>query len=327
MTNREVAELAGVSSAAVSRYLNGGYLSEEKRQRIAAAIEETGYVPSANARILRTKKSDTVGVILTKADESAMTGVVSGVEKYFFASDYGTSIAYVGDDTKEQAKTMRSLLERQIDGIILVSSAPVPGDIDLYLRARVPVVIIGQHARDLSSVRFDNFGAAYDLASSLGCSPESRVAYIDAAGQYRSFGADRRKGFLAGLERIGLDQERIAVRTAGFSVQDGYRTVRNLLDTRAEFDFISCATDTIAAGAIKAIREHYGSITSPRAPRVSGFGDDPILQAVAGPVPSVRFDYEECGIKAAEIMVGLLKDKLSNPVSLVLGYQIVGVDA
>ncbi len=325
MTNREVAELAGVSSAAVSRYLNGGYLSEEKRARIAAAIEETGYVPSANARILRTKKSDTIGVILTKTDENAMSGVVSGIEKYFFASDYGTSIAYVGDDTKEQSKTMRSLLERQIDGIILVSSAPIPGDVDLYLRARVPVVVVGQHSRELSSVRFDNFGAAYDLASSLGCTPDSRIAYIDAAGRYRSFGADRRKGFLAGLERIGIDQDRIAVRTAGFTVDDGYRTVDELLSKGTEFDYISCATDTIAAGAIKAIRKHYRHIDAPRAPRVSGFGNDLVLQAVAGPMPTVRFDYEECGIKSAEIMIDLLKDRLSNSRSLVLGYQIVGV--
>ncbi|MDO4537897.1 MAG: LacI family DNA-binding transcriptional regulator [Coriobacteriales bacterium] len=325
MTNKEVAELAGVSSAAVSRFLNGGYLSEEKRERIAAAIEETGYVPSANARILRTKKSDTIGVILTKTDESAMSGVASGLEKYFFAGDYGTSLAYVGDDIKEQAKTMRSLLERQIDGIILVSSAPVPGDLELYQRARVPIVIIGQHVRNLSCVRFDNFGAAYDLASSLGCTPDSRIAYIDVEGTYRSFSTDRRRGFLAGLERMGVDTESVVISPTGFSVDDGYRSVSKLLSQNYEFDFISCATDSVAAGALKAIREHYGSLSSPRAPKVSGFGNDPILQAVAGPIPSVQFDYEECGIKAAEIMVDLLKDKSKGTASLVLGYQVVGI--
>ncbi len=325
MTNKEVAELAGVSSAAVSRFLNGGYLSEEKRQRIAAAIEQTGYVPSANARILRTKKSDTIGVILTKTDENAMTGVVSGLEKYLFAGDYGTSLTYVGDDTKEQAKTMRSLLERQIDGIVLVSSAPVPGDIALYERARVPVVVIGQHVREMSCVRFDNFGAAYDLASSLNCAPESRVAYIDVKGKYRSFGSDRRKGFMAGLERRGVEANSVVVRATDFTVEGGYRVAKEFLANPRDFDFISCATDTIAAGVIKAIRERYGSISSSKAPRVSGFGDDPILQAVAGPIPSVRFDYEECGIKAAEIMVDQLKDRTKLAVSLVLGYQVVGV--
>ena len=106
---------------------------------------------------------------------------------------------------------------------------------------------------------------------------------------------------------------------------DGYKTVRELLASGSVFDYICCATDSVAAGALKAIRERYGSITASRAPKVSGFGDDPILQAVAGPIPSVRFDYEECGIKAAEMMVDLLKDRTRTNMSLVLGYQVVGV--
>ena len=323
MTNKEVAQLAGVSSAAVSRYLNGGYLSAEKRERIAAAIEETGYVPSANARILRTKKSDTVGVVFTRTDDSAMTGIVSGLEKYFFAGDYGTSLAYADDDVREQSKIMRSMLERQIDGIILVSSAPVPGDLELYERARVPVVIVGQHVRNISCIRFDNFGAAYDLASSLGCTPESRVAYIDVEGSFRS-NADRRRGFLAGLERRGIDPDAVEIRVATHSVEGGYRVVNDLIEKKGEFDYISCASDTIVAGAIKAFRARYGRLSSNRMPRFSGFGNDAVLQAVAGPIPTVEFDYEECGVKAAEIMVDLLKDRTKVAMSLVLGYQVIG---
>lgn len=325
MTNKEVAELAGVSSAAVSRFLNGGYLSEEKRERIAAAIEQTGYVPSANARILRLKKSDTVGIILTKSDESTLSGVTAGMEKYLFAAGYGASLAYVGDEEGADFNAMRSMLERQIDGIVLVSSGPVPGNLELFERARVPVVIVGQHARNRNCVRFDNFGAAYDLASALGCTMESRVAYIDASKRYRSFGSERRKGFLAGLERAGVSSERITVVTGGFSVNEGYYATRKLLADRSpEYDLIACATDTMAAGAIKAIREHFGSRRGHR-PRVTGFGNDPILQAVAGPLPTVRFDYEECGIKAAEMMVDLLKGEVKSVASMVLGYEVVGV--
>ena len=95
MTNKEVAELAGVSSAAVSRYLNGGYLSAEKRERIAAAIEQTGYVPSANARILRTRKSNTVGVVLSKTEARTMEAVSAGLEKYLYASGYEIGRAHV----------------------------------------------------------------------------------------------------------------------------------------------------------------------------------------------------------------------------------------
>ena len=325
MTNKEVAELAGVSSAAVSRFLNGGYLSEEKRERIAAAIEQTGYVPSANARILRMKKSDTVGIVLTKSDDSTLTGVTAGLEKYLFAAGYGASLAYVGDEENADFNAMRSMLERQIDGIVLISSAPVPGNLELFERARVPIVIVGQHARNRNCVRFDNFGAAYDLASSLGCTMTSRIAYIDAGKRYRSFGSDRRKGFLAGLERVGLPEQNITVVTGGFSVDEGYYAVKKLLASGNEYDVISCATDAMAAGAIKAIRERYGNSRRAKMPRVTGFGNDPILQAVAGPIPTVRFDYEECGIKAAEMMVDLLKGNVKSVASMVLGYKVVGI--
>ena len=325
MTNKEVAELAGVSSAAVSRFLNGGYLSEEKRERIAAAIEQTGYVPSANARILRLKKSDTVGIILTKSDESTLTGVTAGLEKYLFAAGYGASLAYVGDEEGADFNAMRSMLERQIDGIVLISSAPVPGNLELFERARVPIVIVGQHARNRNCVRFDNFGAAYDLASSLNCTIDSRVAYLDASRRYRSFGSDRRKGFLAGLERAGVPKEHITVVSGGFSVEEGYYATKKLLAANVNYDVISCATDTMAAGAIKAIRERFASPRRAKTPRVTGFGNDPILQAVAGPLPTVRFDYEECGIKAAEMMVDLLKGEVRSVTSMVLGYKIVGV--
>ena len=325
MTNKEVAELAGVSSAAVSRFLNGGYLSEEKRERIAAAIEQTGYVPSANARILRMKKSDTVGIILTKSDESTLTGVTAGLEKYLFAAGYGASLAYVTDEEGADFNAMRRMLERQIDGIVLISSAPVPGNLELFERARVPIVIVGQHARNRNCVRFDNFGAAYDLASSLGCTIDSRVAYLDAGERYRSFGSDRRKGFLAGLERAGVPDDNITVVRGGFSADEGYYAAKKLLAGKTTFDLVACATDAMAAGAIKAIRERYGAMRRSKWPKVSGFGNDSILQAVAGPLPTVRFDYEECGIKAAEMMVDLLKGEISSATSVVLGYQVVGV--
>ena len=74
MTIKEIAQLAGVSSAAVSRYLNGGYVSEEKKEQIRKVIEETGYQPSAQARILRTKKACLVGVVVPKINSEYFPG-------------------------------------------------------------------------------------------------------------------------------------------------------------------------------------------------------------------------------------------------------------
>ena len=81
MTIKEIAKLAQVSSAAVSRYMNGGYVSEEKKERIRAVIEETGYRPSVQARTLRTKRACLVGVIVQdqfRVDQQDYRGNWSG---------------------------------------------------------------------------------------------------------------------------------------------------------------------------------------------------------------------------------------------------------
>ena len=79
MTIKEIARLANVSSAAVSRYLNGGYISEEKRAQIKKVIEETGYHPSAQARTLRTKRASLIGVVVPKINSESISRVTEGV--------------------------------------------------------------------------------------------------------------------------------------------------------------------------------------------------------------------------------------------------------
>lgn len=79
MTIKEIAQLAQVSSAAVSRYLNGGYISEEKKERIRAAIEKTGYHPSAQARNLRTKRARLIGVVAPRLSSESVARVTDGI--------------------------------------------------------------------------------------------------------------------------------------------------------------------------------------------------------------------------------------------------------
>ena len=78
MTIKEIAQLAGVSSAAVSRYMNGGYISAEKKEQIRKVIEETGYQPSAQARILRTGKANLIGVVAPKINSESISRITAG---------------------------------------------------------------------------------------------------------------------------------------------------------------------------------------------------------------------------------------------------------
>ena len=102
MTIKEIAQLAGVSSAAVSRYLNGGYVSAEKKEQIRKVIEETGYRPSAQARILRTKKACLVGVVVPKINSESISRVTAGIEQVLSRRGYQMLLASTDNDPAKE---------------------------------------------------------------------------------------------------------------------------------------------------------------------------------------------------------------------------------
>ena len=101
MNIAEIAELAGVSRAAVSRYFNNGYISKEKREIIRRVVEETGYRPSAQAQTLRTKKTKMIGVIVPKLAFSSMGQIVDGVLSILNESGYQALLAAAGNKDRK----------------------------------------------------------------------------------------------------------------------------------------------------------------------------------------------------------------------------------
>ena len=93
MTINEIAEMAGVSRATVSRYLNNGYVSGEKSEKIRKVIEETGYQPSAQAQVLRTKRTKLVGVIIPKINSDSISRMVAGISSVLSDAGYELLLA------------------------------------------------------------------------------------------------------------------------------------------------------------------------------------------------------------------------------------------
>ena len=120
MTIKEIAKLAGVSSAAVSRYLNGGYVSDEKKEQIKKVIEETGYQPSAQARMLRTKKACLIGVVVPKINSESISRITAGIEKVLSERNYQMLLAGTDNTPVKEIEYMRLFENYPVDGIILV---------------------------------------------------------------------------------------------------------------------------------------------------------------------------------------------------------------
>lgn len=323
MTIKEIAELAGVSSAAVSRYLNGGYVAEEKKARIAKVIEQTGYRPSAQARALRSGSARIVGVIVPKINSESVSRITAGISQELDRAGYQMLLADTHNDPEREVDYLDLFENYPVDGIILVATVVTPRHRARLRSLKVPLVVAGQKVREANCVYHDDAGAARELGRRVARAATGKVAWIGVTREDRAAGRARTDGFAQGLEAEGLSLPAELCRESAFSIDSGYEAACDLLAHEEGVSFVSCATDTIAAGAIRAIQEHVGEAAE--APRVSGFGDNQFLRAVTGGIPTVHFGYKTSGVKAVQMLMGILSGDTTVAMHMELGYSIVGI--
>lgn len=348
MTIKEIAQMAGVSSAAVSRYLNGGYVSEQKKEQIRKVIEKTGYQPSTQARILRTGRAHLVGVVAPKINSESISRITAGIEQVLSARGYQMLLASTDNQPKNELTYLRIFESYPVDGIVLIGTVLTDEHRRFLKESKVPVVVVGQETEMASCIYHDDFGAGRAMGQEVavkalkrnGGRPEDcKIAYIGVTREDKAAGAAREDGFRKGLQEAGItfDDHRYR-RESEFTMRGGYEAVADLLSKENEIDIISCATDTIAAGAIEALIaqskkavpesvQNSGArmlhILEQSGICVTGFGDNQMLRAVTGGIPTVHFGYKTSGIKGAELLLEQIEEKNPVPVHMKLGFQIV----
>ena len=159
--------MAGVSSTAVSRYLNGGSLSQEKRAAIAAVIRQTGYRPAAAAQALRSKVTDYVGVIVPKISSDAVSRVTVGITQVLSEEGYLCLLANTDNDPERELDYLSLFESRSVAGIILMATVLTPRHEDAIRACSVPLVIAGQQCEGVPCVYHDDFNAARELTQRL----------------------------------------------------------------------------------------------------------------------------------------------------------------
>ena len=331
MTIKEIAGLAGVSSAAVSRYLNGGYISEEKKERIRKVIEETGYHPSAQARILRTKRACLVGVVVPKINSESISRVTAGIGQVLSSRGYQMLLASTDNRPEKEIEYLKLFENYPVDGIILIGTVITAEHRKFLKNAKVPVVVVGQYTKYANCIYHDDYGAGKamgKLAASLNQrSGGGHIAYIGVTREDKAAGAAREDGVRAGLKSAGIELDGDYVRLSEFRTDSGYNAVLALLEEKDDIDIISCATDTIAAGAIEALHAYEKRGMAHRRVTVTGFGDNQLLKAVSGGIPTIHFGYKTSGIRSAELLLDVIERGEKIPIEMKLGFRLVNGEA
>lgn len=321
MNITEIAERAGVSSAAVSRYFNNGYISEKKQEAIRKVVEETGYRPSVQAQALRTKKTRMVGVIVPKAASASIGRIVEGILSVLNQSEYQMLLAVTQNDPKKEVEYLSAFHEKQVDGVILAATVFTAAHKRVLRELSVPVVIVGQYLSGYCCVFHDDYHASYDLTKLFFEKGRKNPGYISAIRQDKAVGEARYKGYCDAVRDMGYAGLAQHVVTAAFTVASGYEKAKELLEKHDTLDGLICATDTMAAGAMQYLLEHH--IEVPKKILVAGQGDSDMVRVTVPPLLTVHYSYEKCGELAVQMLMGLVRHEEGAVKEVKLGYQIV----
>lgn len=323
MTIKEVARLAGVSPAAVSRYLNGGSISPEKRERVRKAIEETGYRPNPMAQTMRTGRINQVGVIVPRLYSDSVSQITAGASCTLFEQGYMTLLGCTEHDPDTELRYMQVMQESQVAGIILMGAEMTPKMKEMIRSSRVPVVITGQNFEEFPCVYHDDFHAVRELTRLLIKKGRRRIVMIGATEKDIAAGLNRRRGAEQALLDAGLNASAMPYEVSSFEAKGGKEAMERLLQKCPDLDGVICATDTMAMGAISALREAGREI--PRDVSIVGVGDSWMDNISVPGLTTARLFFRQCGEEAAGLLLNLLgrEEDSERPRQIRLQYQIM----
>lgn len=321
MTISEIAAMAGVSKACVSRYLNNGYVSEEKKQRIQKVIEDTGYVPSRQAQILRTGKSRQIGVILPKINSESISAMVAGISSVLNQNGFAMLLANTENSVERELGYLELFQQGQVEGIIYVATMPTPRHKAILQNYPVPAVALSQKLDYLSCVYHNEREAARDVTEALLASGKKHLGYIGVTQKDAAVGTERRLGFLQAVRERGLEIPEAHMMITGFNLEDGNAAAQQLFRLAPETDAVFCATDTLAIGAMQHIKSLGKRI--PEDVSIVGIGHSRMTEIVAPRLTTVHLFFQTAGAEAAQMLLQILESGMDFKKRVELGYELI----
>lgn len=329
VTAQDVARLAGVSRTTVSFVLNNVTdmrISEETRQKVLEAARLLNYHPDAVARRMVTGQTRVLGFVLRQSPEQAFADlflpqVLNGLSQAAARQGYQVLFEPIPPD---QPNTMYARLvnERHVDGIIL--SGPRFDDEDLLRlhREGAALVLIGRLPDvEIPYVDVDNIGGARMATEYLIRKGHRRIGLITNAPLSYTASAERLAGYRQALEAAGLPFDETLVRCGNFTPQSGYQAMTDLLQVCPLPTAVFVASDTVALGALQAIR--HAGLQIPTDISLIGFDDIPLAGFLDPPLTTVHLPAFNLGWEAAEMLLQRLQTEEASPFYRLLATHLV----
>jgi len=301
---REVAKLAGVSTATVSAVINQNkYVSPELRRRVEQAVDRLGYRPNLVARSLKLNETRTIGLVFTNITSPIWPPLVRTAQDMAERAGFDTVLITTDEDVERERVSIQSLLSKRVDGIVISPACAESHSHVLQASEIVPVVIFERKIHGLENVITNNEEISYQAVSHLIDHGRQRIGMVTIPVLGSNI-AERNAGYRRALRENGLYDPTL-VRETDFIGESALQLTLDLLQ-HSDIDAIFTTSQSTAMGAYRAIRQLARRI--PDDMILYGYDDVPWMTVVDSPISTIRQPVEEMIRLAMRLLLDCLEE-------------------
>jgi LacI family transcriptional regulator len=323
-TLEDVAKLAGVSLGSASRALSvPDQVKPKTLAQVKRAVEQLGYVSNGAARALASKRTRTIGAIYPTMYNPAFVESLHTLQQTLWAMNYQVVLAIHEYIPEREYDVVRAVVERGVDGVVLVGTAHEDRVFDLMRQRRIPLVLTWQldEPRYGECIGFDNWRATYDMTREVLARGHKRIAVVCGYMAHNQRARQRVDGTADAMKEKGLLLSSDLVFETPFSIQGGRDAVRKIVGLEERPTALICHTDLQAIGALHECKVH--GIRVPEDMSITGMDDIELAELMDPPLTTIRVPTKEIGILAARRIVELAEkrpnmEKLSVECTIVI---------
>ena len=313
-TISEIAQLAGVSTATVSRaFSNKGYISETQRQRILEIAQEHNYLPKDYKRhSVDSRLENDIAIVAPDIYNSYFHDIIRGIQSVTDKMGCDIFICDTNGSVKKEIRYLDSLKKKRIGGIIIsVASDNEKYNIEFLEnlnRTDIPVVLIDRdvHSRILDGVFFDDYHGAYQATQAIIEAGHSEIAIICGATETRT-GVDILNGYLAALKEASIPIKEEYILYGEYSENRAYELTKKLLTTQPNVTSCFCSNGVMAEGFLHAVKEC--KLRIPNDIAFISYGKREFYNYMEPPISYVDRPVYEAGIECAKILADKMRLK------------------
>jgi LacI family transcriptional regulator len=323
VTIQDVAREAGVSTATVSRVLNGsGTVDPELAKRVRDAVAATNYVLNTNGRALRRQVSDVWAAIVSDVQNAFFTTMVSALESVAVRQGYSVMLCNSDERTGRERAYIQAAIAQRMAGVVIAAASESGSDLSPLHAARIPTVLVDRRvdSYDGDSIFVDNRLAGRVVADHLLRAGNTRMACIVGPADV-STTEERFEGFREALAEAGRALPANACQRANLRTEGGEIAMRALLTGATKPDAVFVTNGPLTAGAYRAIQAL--GLRMPEDIALVGVDDDFWTQMVSPQVSVIQQPVAQLGALAAELLLSRAAGSQSAPQHLVLQPQLL----